>query len=396
MAWRVVRGAVGGFGWLCQNSVGGVADFFYLCGMKPLIHNEGQSRRITTLFTHLLFVVIIFILPEMLMGYAVSGKPSGAHTPWGIYIKSGLMVLVFYVNYYVIINRTLTRRNRWWHFILWNLVLIAAVTLVMYAFNHGHVGGGGPRRFRSLPETHVMAASLSIMLRDVIMLVLTVALAVALRLSSRWIELERRRSKLAADHRENELNSLRSQLNPHFLFNTLNTIYSLIEISPAEAQRAVHDLSALLRYVVYENPERVAIEREVEFIDNYVELMRLRLGERPIRVSVDIDSKAGLTVPPLLFVTLIENAFKHGNTTNTDDPIEIRLKADARRIVCSTVNHVDADARRDKSHSGVGLANLRRRLELIYGQQASLDIKQAGNLFTATVTIDRPCQSSDV
>ncbi len=361
--------------------------------MEAFIHREGRSRRIATVLTHLLFVAIIFILPEMLMGYAVSGRPHGAHTPWHIYAKSGQMILVFYINYFVIIDRTLTRRKRWLSFILWNLALIAAVTLVMYAFSRGHVGR--PRRFASMPELHVMAASLSFILRDVIMLILTVTLALAMRLSGRWLDLERRRSQLAADHRENELNSLRSQLNPHFLFNTLNTIYSLIEISPEEAQRAVHDLSALLRYVVYENPERVAIGREVEFIDNYVELMRLRLGDRPIRVTVDIDPQAAVTVPPLLFVTLIENAFKHGNTTCAADPIEITLRADASRIECTTVNRVDTGARHDTSHAGVGLANLRRRLELIYGQRASLNTSLAGNIFTAKVTIDRPCQNAD-
>lgn len=361
--------------------------------MKPLIHKEGRPRRIATLFTHLLFVAIIFILPEMLMGYAVSGRPHATHTPWNIYAKSGLMILVFYINYFIIIDRTLTRRKRWLSFILWNLVLIAAVTWVMYTFNRGHVTR--PRRFDSMPELHIMAASLSFILRDVIMLVLTVTLALVMRLSGRWLDLERRRSQIAADNRENELNGLRSQLNPHFLFNTLNTIYSLIEISPDEARRAVHDLSALLRYFVYENPERVAIEREVEFIDNYVELMRLRLGDRPIRVSVDIDADAGITVPPLLFVTLIENAFKHGNTTCASDPIEITLQADASRIECTTVNHVDTGARQDPSHSGVGLANLRRRLELIYGHRGTLQTSQTDNVFTATVTVDRPCLNTD-
>ena len=233
------------------------------------------------------------------------------------------------------------------------------------------------------------------MMRDAIVLLLAIVLAVVLRLSQRWKDMERHRAQLADEHRAAELNSLRSQLNPHFLFNTLNSIYALIEISPTDARSAVHDLSNMLRYVVYENPERVDLQREVDFINNYVDLMRLRLGDRPIKVDINIPAGVAFTVPPLIFVSLIDNAFKYGHTTRHSDPIEISLHVTGTVLQFRTVNVIDREARHEQHSGGVGLVNLRRRLELIYGSRATLSTSSDNGIFTATITIDDPCRSLD-
>lgn len=352
-------------------------------------NNERKGGRLASITAHVLLVVIIFILPEMLMRYAAGWRTHG-HTPWWFYAKSGLMIAVFYINYFVIISRTLIRRKRWWSFILWNVLLLVAMTLLMWYM--GHLGYDGPRHRHGLrnPETlRVILMQTSFMLRDFIMLALSVALALAMRLSGRFIDMERRRSDLDAARRAAELSSLRSQLNPHFLFNSLNTIYALIDISPDDARRAVHDLSTLLRHVVYENPERVGLDSEIDFINNYVELMRLRMGDRPVTVDIDVEAPEQISVPPLLFVTLIENAFKHGNTGCISDPIEISLAVKDRRLTFTTVNSVEPDTVAAGA-GGVGLANLRRRLELIYGDRATLAAGRDGNIFTATITIGMP------
>lgn len=343
-----------------------------------------MRQRLLAVSVHIIFVIIICVLPEMLMRYAAVGKYSHrTGIPWWFYAKSGLMILVFYLNYFVLIDRSVGRRRGWWRLIGENLVVIlSCVALMMLLGSVFHP----PYTPRQLTVGQHLAAGVSFMLRDTIILVLTVSLAVSLRMSARWQDTELKHRRLVAEQREAELLSLRSQLNPHFLFNTLNTIYALIEISPDDARRAVHDLSALLRYAVYENPDSVDIAREVELVSNYVALMRLRLGDRPVNFDIAMRNTRPVSVPPMLFATLVENAFKHGVTSSTADPISFRLDVDDSRLTFTTDNRINRPG--DTDGGGVGLANLRRMLELVYGNRAALTVDNASARYTATLTID--------
>lgn len=325
-----------------------------------------DSRRLTSLALHALFIGIIFILPEALLRVAIPDRT--LEISWPMYAKSAITIGVFYLNYFLVVPRTLIhgKSKRRWRFVMLNLliVVVGAVSIwIIYRYIYH-----GPRASRyQLP-----LAGISYVLRDAIMLVLAVSLAVALRLSGRWVELERRHQQLMAVRRQTELDSLRSQLNPHFLFNTLNAIYALISISPEQAQMAIHRLSALLRYVVYDNPRVVPLDLEVEFVTNYVELMRLRMGDRPVTLTIERHDDAGVEIAPLLLVSLVENAFKHGNTSDTSKPIDIRLTSNGHTVACTTQNHIDEPASQAARATGrgVGLANLRRRIELLYESRA--------------------------
>ena len=322
-----------------------------------------SRRRLATLALHALFIGIIFILPEALLRVAIPGRT--LDITWPMYAKSCITIAVFYLNYFLLIPHTLSRdSSSRWQFVGWNVLAVvggAVAIWLIYRFAHA------PNRYQVSP-----LAGFSFVFRDAIMLVLAASLAVAIRISAKWINLERRHQNLEAFRRKSELDSLRSQLNPHFLFNTLNSIYALIAIQPEQAQKAVHDLSALLRYVVYDNPMVVPLDRELEFVQNYVELMRLRMGQRPVQLSIERHDDEEMQIAPLIFVTLVENAFKHGNTADTSNPISISIKSDGSKITCSTVNHFDNVPRRP-AHNGVGLANLKRRIELVYGSNGSFD-----------------------
>lgn len=349
------------------------------------------GKRCVTAAIHVIFVVIICILPEMLMSYASSGRSHHQGMPWWFYAKSGMMIAVFYINYSWLIDKTIMRESpRWWRFVTWNVLLIVMIVGAMWLVNS--LGDTGHSRRLHVETNYRVAASMSFFLRDVIMLLLSVLLALSLRVSSRWVDMERRAEQIATERKAMELNGLRQQLNPHFLFNTLNSIYALIEIAPKEARRAVHELSQLLRYVVYENPAEVELGREIEFIENYVELMRLRLGSRPVYVDIDVKTTRTLMVTPLLFVTLVENAFKHGVTACESDGVSISLKADDEMLEFTTRNHIDAGARHDRCRDsgGVGHANLRRSLELIYGRRATLTTDDDGQVYVATIKIMNP------
>ena len=140
--------------------------------------------------------------------------------------------------------------------------------------------------------------------------------------------------------------------------------------------------------MLYENDGSVRLGQELGFIEDYVALMRLRLGSRPVFVDIEADEYADTMVPPLLFVPLIENAFKYGNTAEPARPISISVRVEGRHIECRTTNDfAPAAAGSDRSASGIGLANLRRRLVLLYGSKASLRTSVEGQTYKSSLKI---------
>lgn len=343
------------------------------------------------MFTHLIVIVILFVLPEVIMNYSRPNRP----TPfaYAMYFKAVVYVAVFYINYSLIIGRTLLRpRGRHvWAFAGWNILVVLASLIFMnlgWRLIFEQFGVEGSRHGQSawdwLSNRREMLRMASFLIRDAVMVILTIALSVALKLSESWSDIERRHSSMLAAKRSDELHSLRSQLNPHFLFNTLNTIYALIAVEPEKAQQAVHRLSKLLRYVLYENPSTVSLRSEIDFARNYISLMETRMAPGAVKMDFSDGPEADTNIAPLLFITLIENAFKHGDTRTA--PIEIEIKATpGGTVTCRTRNKfipTDSD-----TPGGIGLSNLRRRLQLLYGDRARLDTRAEGDIYTATLTI---------
>ncbi|MDE5566907.1 MAG: sensor histidine kinase [Muribaculaceae bacterium] len=352
---------------------------------------ERQRVNINKFLAHLIVISMLFLLPEFIMGYAIfSTTNKGVDgIQWHMYAKSLIYIVVFYIDYYYIISHTLTPKVRLWRFLIYNILLLIGALVVSYLLWYFFVylprmAEIATRPIRNPEKFRLMFVSS--MLRDGVMVILTVALAVALRLSDHWSTLERRRKDLASEQRASELKNLKSQLNPHFLFNTLNSIYALIEIAPAEAQTAVHELSQMLRYMLYETPAQVTLEQETDFSRNYISLMQLRLSKGIVETHINLDGMAKAPIAPLLFISLIENAFKHGNTGNDKDKISIEIIAKDDIIRCRTHNRFDNKTVVDRQ-GGIGIANLRRRLLLIYGDRASLSTTIEGDTYTACLEI---------
>lgn len=185
---------------------------------------------------------------------------------------------------------------------------------------------------------------------------------------------------------------MQQQINPHFLFNTLNTLYALCLKDRGESAAAVVKLSDLLRYVVYRGQnERVGLDEEISYLSNYLNLQQLRFGHRCTVQTVWPQPPDGLGLPPLLLIMLVENAFKHG-VEPTDGPctVHISAKVAGRRLQFECSNSVvdEAQARAP----GVGLANLRRRLELLYGQGYTLSVGPAQGQWCAKLELElEPC-----
>ncbi|MBR3496070.1 MAG: sensor histidine kinase, partial [Prevotella sp.] len=191
-----------------------------------------------------------------------------------------------------------------------------------------------------------------------------------------------------AKNTEAELAWLKNQINPHFLFNTLNNISSLTQIDADAAQDAIAQLSDLLRYAMYEtNKKMVPIQGEVEFMRNYISLMKLRCNEKTAVSSQFEVLNPGYEVAPLLFISLIENAFKHGVSSNRPSTIDISLKQDNGQLVfcCDNTNYPKDDA--DRSGSGIGLENTRRRLELMYHDRYEWEQSLENDIYHVKITI---------
>ncbi|MCF0185619.1 MAG: histidine kinase [Bacteroidaceae bacterium] len=206
--------------------------------------------------------------------------------------------------------------------------------------------------------------------RDGMILATCVGLAVIVRTSKAFHEAEEARKEAELGRAEAELKNLRNQINPHFLLNTLNNIYALIQFDAPKAQATVHDLSQLLRFALYDNQkDYVSLSKEIEFEERYVNLMRIRVPKTAdISFTHTGEIKQDLQVMPLVYISLIENAFKHGIRTNGEPCfIHIDLTVEHESIIRFCIensNYPKDDS--DRSGSGIGLEQVQKRLDLTY------------------------------
>ena len=239
----------------------------------------------------------------------------------------------------------------------------------------------GPRLRRGFPRPFTPQAM------KFILGVLMLAAALGLKAYFRSRRNEERLAELERENLRQNLQFLRYQINPHFFMNTLNNIHALVDIDPEQAKASVLELSKLMRYVLYEGDKpTIPLEKEVEFLSHYIGLMRIRYAE-----SVDIrflgpEDCAGIEVPPLMFVTFVENAFKHGISYESQSFIHVSLSTGDGCIVFRCDNSTHASSRTD-SPSGIGLANVRRRLDLLYGEDYLLDLKEEEGAYRILVQV---------
>jgi hypothetical protein len=196
----------------------------------------------------------------------------------------------------------------------------------------------------------------------------------------------KRLAELKKQNLEQQLEYLRYQINPHFFMNTLNNIHALVDIDPAKAQETIVELSKMMRFVLYEGDKRgVPLTKELEFIRTYIRLMRLRYTEK-VRISLDLPTEVpDRTIPPLMLISFIENAFKHGISYQHDSFIEIKIELEDESLKFSCRNSKAEVSNQEKG--GVGLANVRKRLNLLYEHQYSLRINDDHDYYTVELNI---------
>ena len=300
------------------------------------------------LFVAQVLLLSLTLLSPGLISYVTSHNPQLA---WESLTVSAYWmapaIAVYLLNFYLCVP-LLWFLHRHWQFVVINMVLILISNAHM-VFND----------LSSLPE-NLLAGYSSFL----IFALLVNLMAIGIALSIRYVM---RQSEKKQKEVEAELAWLKNQINPHFLFNTLNNISSLTQIDADKAQDTVMQLSDLLRYAMYEtNKPKVPLEGEVEFMRNYIDLMKLRCNEMTT-VNVQWSIVNGQSeVAPLLFISLIENAFKHGTNSNAPASIDISLTQQDGTLVFICGNTNNPKPTKDRSGSGIGLENTRRRLDLLY------------------------------
>jgi two-component system, LytTR family, sensor kinase len=214
--------------------------------------------------------------------------------------------------------------------------------------------------------------------------------ALLIKLAIDWLESQKLRNELITQTQASELALLRSQVNPHFLFNTLNNIYSLVYKKSDDAPEAVMKLSAIMRYMLYDAiSEKVPLEKEVEYLQSFIELQNLRLKQKDfVEMNIQGDM-TGRIIAPMLLIPFVENAFKHGSRSVTNPGIIIHLFVEPGQLHFEITSYLrkNTSATVDKA-GGVGLNNTIRRLQLIYPDKHHLDIIHGDDTFTVKLIIE--------
>lgn len=198
--------------------------------------------------------------------------------------------------------------------------------------------------------------------------------------------------QLEHDHLAQQLEYLKYQINPHFFMNTLNNIHALVDINPEQAKRSIVILSKMMRYLLYEsNHEMIPLSKEISFINNYISLMRMRYTEK-VQVNTDLPDSPSATasdgeIPPLLLITFVENAFKHGVSYQHDTRIDISARTEDGRLLFCCSNTKKEEGGMLKEEGGVGLKNVRRRLDIIYQDQYSLQTEEDDQLYSVRLSL---------
>ena len=319
--------------------------------------------------------------------YQVVSHQRGAEIDWGTVVSVVGVQVIFamiigYLNYFILLPSFLKNKKIGRYliqFILTFAILISIrVALGRYLVD-GFTGGNG---FMYTNRYVIQVVSTNLFI---------VIFLGMIRFAVDWFEFEARRKNIENERLTAELNFLKAQINPHFLFNTLNNLYYLAYTQSPKSTEVIAKLSQMMRYMIYDsNHPLVPLSKEIEYMENYISLERLRLNEEiPIRLNVEGGNPNDYLIAPLIFITFLENAFKHGVSNNHPKAwvsVSILLKDNecVYRVENSKIPFVKPEA---GEKSGIGLQNVKRRLELSYPGKHSLTVSDLSDRYAVELNV---------
>jgi len=328
---------------------------------------------------------------------------------WGNWIAMIPFLILFILNHYILIPRFLFKGERKAYFagIVFMLVIIALGLQLnkvenlmppvherppMHMKNRPphpppHHRINGDRLQRPMPGERQTPFRFPPLLSSLLIAGLIIGFDTGLRMIVRWTQIERDRAKLEKESISNQLAFLKNQLSPHFFMNTLNNIHSLIDISGEEAKEAIIKLSKLMRHLLYESErENISLLKEVSFIEAYIDLMRLRFSEK-VEIQFNWDKQnPDLLIPPLLFTSLLENAFKHGVSYENKSFIHISIKQENKRLFFAIENSNHGKIG-EEAASGIGVVNTKQRLELLFPDNYTYEQNETSEVYNINLSI---------
>ena len=346
--------------------------------------------------------VLIHVLIWVVFALTYFFQPSALNIPfpWQFWLKQGillgLLVITYYVNSLVLVPKLLLRNHTGFYFLVISGLIVAIVFLNSYfdsllsihqimqtAFHKmppppKHHGGGDHNHDWDLALIAITS--------------LVIGVGTSVITIQKWQKDKQIHQDMEQDRISSELSFLKAQINPHFFFNTLNNIYALTHINVDTSRKAIHQLSRMMRYVLYDTQNATThLSQEIAFVKDYISLMQLRLTDA---VKINFTSPEGLkevAIAPMIFLPFIENAFKHGVSATSPSFIDISISQQSSVVDLLVVNTVIKEQNNNlEAGSGIGLNNTRRRLDLLYTGKHTLKITEdaAANTYAVHLTLD--------
>ena len=297
-------------------------------------------------------------------------------------VEFPLNIAITYITIYYLIPKFILTK-KYFQFLIWLLVLLFVFYFIRTGLNYLLVTESIWPEAQGNQEAFSLIHFIEIMIGSIYV----IALVSAIKLTFDWISEKTRNDELRKSKLETELNFLKSQIQPHFFFNTLNNLYALVIKNSPNAADVVMKLSEIMQYVLYEVKEpKISLLKSINYLYSYLELEKLRYGDSvqsQINIKGTIDE---IEIPPLLFLPFIENCFKHGTAKGRDINVVIDFEVKDNFLYFTVVNSI-AKVKTNESPHGIGIQNVKRRLQLLYGNNYSLKTGYSENVFEVVLKL---------
>ncbi len=345
-----------------------------------------MKTKVVTVFTHIIAWTIFLSLPYIFRPKPMMG-PEMQETIRAYFIARFLLfnvflITLFYVHAYWMLPKLFNKK-----FIILYATLVVVLFVLFLLLRELFFTRPMPVRRGEMDAPPGFDLFRPDRIEFMFLFFVIMAISAGIWIVQEWMIAEKKAKLIEAERMTMELSFLRSQINPHFLFNTLNSIYSLALLKSDATADAVMKLSDMMRYITQEaHADQVPLEMELEYISHYVELQKIRLGEN-VKVQMSLTgSFAGFSIAPLILMPFVENAFKYGISNHEPAPVIIEIIMVYNLLTLKISNRIFVDRKADQA-PGLGISNTRRRLALSYPDHHELNISDNGQIYMVNLMI---------
>jgi uncharacterized protein (DUF2164 family) len=355
--------------------------------VKHLIRNTKKGEGLV----YTIIWLVVFLMPVFLSRSSSGFNWQRVVSEWGRFLP---FFLIFLLHNFMLFPQLFMQDKRGAYFVISFVVILliggAWILGGRYLFQPaGPSAISRPDLMPVRPEMLMRIRPWFVNLANMVLVsVLVIGFNAAIKLTVKWQEEEQKNKELEKEKLQTELAFLKNQVSPHFFMNTLNNIHALIDINSEDAKESIIKLSKLMRYLLYDSEQgKTTLPKEIEFIKSYVDLMKMRFtSDVKIKLSFP-ETIPEIEIPPMLFTSLVENAFKHGISYQADSFVGIYMRIFEKQLFFRIENSIHKNNAEQMEKGGLGLPNLSKRLGLLYGSDFTLSSSENENTFEINVKI---------